>query len=406
MRQIELLSPAGDREKLESVIRFGADAVYFGGKAFNLRARSHNFSLKELAETVEYAHSQGKKAYVTLNILAHDREIRSMPNFIKYLNDLRVDAVIVSDLGVIDLVKENSDIDIHISTQSSITNWRAVKVMKQLGAKRVILAREASLHDIRAIRENVPDMELEVFVHGAMCMAYSGRCQLSHYLVERDGNRGACTNTCRWKYHLMEEKRPGEFFPVYEDETGSYLFNSKDLCAIEILDKILDAGVVSLKIEGRMKSALYGATVTGVYRKAIDSYLSGKYEHKAEWLEELQAVSNRGFTQGFFLGGKHADHNNRKGGYTQTHEFVGRVASTANDGSAIVDVRGKVSAGDEVEILTPASGVRRLTMPMMEHLDTATVLKIGHPGTAVKALFDCPVEVGDLLRKRVSIGTK
>jgi len=248
MSQIELLSPAGNMEKLKTVLRYGADAVYMGGKAFNLRAGSSNFSIDDLRAGVEYTHSVGKKVYVTLNIIAHNRDIKALPNFIKNLEQMGVDAVIVADIGIMSLVQENSNLPIHVSTQASTANWATAKQFHKLGAKRVILARELSLDEIKGIKDKVPDLELEVFVHGAMCMTYSGRCTMSSYMSSRDSNHGMCANSCRWKYALVEEKRPGQYFPVYEDETGNYLYNSKDLCTIDFLDKIVDAGITSLKI--------------------------------------------------------------------------------------------------------------------------------------------------------------
>ena len=265
MASAELLAPAGDMEKLKTVFHYGADAVYLGGKAFNLRAQSHNFSKESLKDAVNYAHAIGKKVYVTLNIIAHEKEIKALPGFVRYLEEIGVDAVIVADLGVLDVVAEESNLPIHISTQASTTNWRSIKMWKKLGAKRVVLARECTISEIKKIKDQVPEMEIEVFVHGAMCMAYSGRCMISQYMTERDGNRGACANACRWKYSVVEEKRPGEHYPVYEDDTGSYLYNSKDLCTIDFIDQLLDAGVDGLKIEGRMKTIFYAASATWKY---------------------------------------------------------------------------------------------------------------------------------------------
>ncbi len=253
MKRAELLAPAGNMEKLKMAFHYGADAVFLGGKMFNLRAGSHNFTDEELKEAVEYAHSMGKRVYVTLNIIPHNNELELLPDYVKYLEEIKVDGVIVADLGVFQVVRENTDLNISVSTQASNTNWRSVKMWKDLGAKRVVLAREISLDNIAEIRAKVPDIELEVFVHGAMCMSISGRCLLSNYMTGRDANRGDCAQSCRWKYNLVEETRPNEYMPVYEDERGTYIFNSKDLCTIDIIDKILDLGVDSLKIEGRMK---------------------------------------------------------------------------------------------------------------------------------------------------------
>ena len=275
MKQIELLAPAGDMEKLHTVLRYGADAVFLGGMQFNLRAGSQNFTEQEMAEALSYAHERGKRVYITLNSLARGADLEAMPEVIAYLTRLQVDALIVSDLGVLNLARRLTDIPIHISTQASVLNHESIAVLKGLGASRIILARELSLDEISYIRERAQDIELEVFIHGAMCMSYSGRCHISSYLAGRDSNRGACTNPCRWRYALVEEKRPGVYFPVEEDASGSYIFNSRDLCTVEFLDKVIATGVDSLKIEGRGKGLLYGATTTRVYRAAIDACRGG-----------------------------------------------------------------------------------------------------------------------------------
>ncbi len=277
MKKVELLAPAGNMEKLQMAFHYGADAVFLGGKMFNLRAGSTNFEDDELREAVTYAHGLGKRVYVTLNIIAHNNELELLGDYVKILEEIGVDGVIVADLGVFQVVKENSNLPISVSTQASNTNWRSVKMWKELGAKRVVLAREISLEDLAEIRFKVPDIEIEVFIHGAMCIAISGRCLLSNYMTGRDANRGDCAQACRWKYKLVEEKRPDEEFPIYQDEHGTHIFNSKDLCSIEIIDKILDIGVDSLKIEGRMKGIYYVANAVKTYREALDSYYSGNY---------------------------------------------------------------------------------------------------------------------------------
>jgi U32 family peptidase len=384
MQKIELLSPAGDMEKLRTVIHYGADAVYLGGKAFNLRAASNNFSRDELSEAVEYAHQFGKRVYVTLNILAHNKEIAALPQFVKHLESIGVDGVIVADLGVFSVVRENSSLPIHISTQASSTNWQTVKMWQTMGAKRVVLARECTLKEIKEIRDRVPDIELEVFVHGAMCMAYSGRCMISQYMTERDGNRGACANACRWKYSVMEETRPGEYFPVYEDETGSYLYNSKDLCTIEFIEQILAAGVNGLKIEGRMKTVFYGGSVTRVYRDALDSYLSGSYQYQPEWLESLKCVSNRGYTSGFFLGKLDKNSQNFEGGYERTKEFVGTVLEILPEGKVLLDIRGRrIQSGELLEVVLRSGAPRSFVMPEMRHPETLEIKQLAQPGQRV-----------------------
>ncbi|MGB4457354.1 MAG: peptidase U32 family protein, partial [Defluviitoga tunisiensis] len=298
MKKVELLSPAGDMEKLKTVYHYGADAAYIGGKILNLRAFSKNFDNFEIETAVKLAHDFDKKIFVTLNAFPNNYELELLPDYIQYLESLKVDSIIVSDLGVFNLVKQYSDIPITISTQANNMNWASVKMWKELGAKRVILARELSLREINEIRQKVTDIELEVFIHGAMCISISGRCLLSNYLTARDANRGECTQPCRWKYYLMEEKRPGEYFQVFEDERGSYIMNSKDLCTIEFLDKIIETGVDSLKIEGRMKSSYYAGITTKIYREAIDSYFEGTYSEDKikEWKNELKNVSHRPYT--------------------------------------------------------------------------------------------------------------
>lgn len=302
MKKVELLAPVGNMEKFKMAIHYGADAVFLGGKMFNLRAGSSNFSDEELEEAVTYAHDLGKKVYVTLNIIPHNDELDLLPDYVKFLEKIGIDGVIVADLGVFQIVKENTNLRISVSTQASNTNWRSVQMWRDLGAKRVVLAREISLDNIAEIRAKVPDIELEVFIHGAMCMSISGRCLLSNYMTGRDANRGDCAQSCRWKYSLVEETRPGEYMPVFEDDHGTYIFNSKDLCTIEFIDKILDIGVDSLKIEGRMKGIYYVANCVKVYRDAIDSYYSGNYKFNPKWLEELESVSHRSYTDGFYMG--------------------------------------------------------------------------------------------------------
>ncbi|MGB0404697.1 MAG: peptidase U32 family protein, partial [Fusobacterium sp.] len=291
MKKVELLAPAGNYEKMEMAFHYGADAVFLGGKIFNLRAGSHNFSDEELEKTANYAHSLGKKVYVTLNIIPHNEDLDILPEYVRFLDKIGVDGVIVADLGVFQIVKENSNIPISVSTQASNTNWRSVKIWKDMGAKRVVLAREISLENIKEIRAKVSDIELEVFIHGAMCMSISGRCLLSNYLTGRDANRGDCAQPCRWRYSLMEEKRPGQYMPVFEDEHGTFIFSSKDLCTIDMIDQILDAGVDSLKIEGRMKGIYYVANVVKAYREAVDKYYAGEFAFDEKWLRELESTS-------------------------------------------------------------------------------------------------------------------
>ena len=399
MQRVELISPAGGIDKLRVAYRYGADAVYLGGKSFNLRAKSSNFSFAELEKAVSYAHSQHKKVFITLNILAHDRELRPLPNFIRKLDELKVDAVIVADLGVLELVRENSQLPVHVSTQASVTNWRSARMWQKLGAKRCVLARELSLTEIRKIKNQVPELELEVFVHGAMCMTYSGRCNLSSYFSERDGNRGVCSNTCRWKYHLVEEKRPNEYYLVYEDDTGSYIYNSKDLCTIEFIDKILDAGVTGLKIEGRMKSLLYCALTTKIYRAAVDSYMSGNFKFNPAWLQQLQTFSHRGYTAGFYHGKLDGDFQNRNGGYTSTHKYVGFVQEQAEQHTYHAAIHEKISIGDELEIICPDDpNPKTFTLEEMRDLRADNALTTAQPNMQVALKIPFPCAEYDLLR--------
>ena len=403
-RNIELLAPAGNMEKLKTVIHYGADAVFLGGKAFNLRAASHNFGKEELIASVQYAHSLSKKVYVALNIIAHNREISALPQYIKFLEEAGVDAVIVADLGVMGLVKEHSNLPIHISTQSSTANWKAVEMLKQMGAKRVVLAREVTLVEIAEIKKRVPDIELEVFVHGSMCMAYSGRCMISQYMTSRDGNRGACSNACRYKYNVMEEKRPGEYFPVYEDESGSYLYNSKDLCTIEFIEKLLDAGVDGLKIEGRMKTVFYGASVTKTYREALDSYLSGDYQFNPQWIKDLEAVSHRGYTSGFYLGALDRQSQNFTGEMLRSKDLVATVISSDHQGT-VLDIRGRqVKPGMDVELLTPTS-LKKFVMPEMRRADNGQLLQVANPGIKIRIKSDLSFSPYEIIQFGVEAGT-
>jgi putative protease len=388
MAKVELLSPAGSMLKLKTAFHYGADAVYLGGKTFNLRAQSSNFSKAALKEAVEYAHGLGKKVYCALNIIAHNREIKALPSFLKYLEEVGIDAVIVADLGVLELVQEVSNIPIHISTQSSSTNWRSVKMWRKLGVKRVVLAREVSIDDMKRIKDEVPDMELEVFVHGSMCMTYSGRCQLSSYFAERDGNRGVCANTCRWKFALVEEKRPGEYFPVYEDDQGSHIYNSKDLCTIEFLDKIIDAGVDGLKIEGRMKSLMYAATTAKIYRQGIDSYFSeGGFRYDPQWRTELETFTHRGYTSGFYLGQLDKYSEARRGGYTATHKIVGNIEDILPDQGYVLNVLNKLAKGSVVEVIQPKETNTQAVVAGMYRLDNGKELDLAQPNDKIRIHF-------------------
>ncbi|WP_286033544.1 peptidase U32 family protein [Fusobacterium necrogenes] len=406
MKKVELLAPVGNMEKFKMALHYGADAVFLGGKMFNLRAGSNNLSDEELEYAVNYAHERGKKVYLTLNVIPHNQELDLLPDYIKFLDKIGIDGVIVADLGVFQIVKENSNIPISVSTQASNTNWRSVKMWKDLGAKRVVLAREISLDNIAEIRAKVPDIELEVFVHGAMCMAISGRCLLSNYMTSRDANRGDCSQACRWKYNLVEETRPGEYMPVYEDEHGTYIFNSKDLCTIEIIDKILDLGVDSLKIEGRMKGIYYVANAVKVYRDAIDSYYSGNYKYNPKWLEELESTSNRGYTKGFYLekAGVESQNYNDRNSYSQTHQLVAKVEKRLSDNEYILAIRNKLLVGEKLEVVSPGISVREIVLPKMILINKdreVGEVEAANPNSFVKIKLNERLDELDMLRKKI-----
>jgi len=355
----ELLVPASCLEVLHTAVVYGADAVYIGGEAFGLRAKAKNFSMEEMAEGIQFAHTHGVKVYVTANILAHNDDLEQARAYFKELQEIKPDALIISDPGMFMMAKEICpEIDIHISTQANNTNYQTYLFWWQQGAKRVVSARELSLTEIREIRERIPsEMEIESFVHGAMCISYSGRCLLSNYFTGRDANKGACTHPCRWKYAVVEETRPGEYLPVYENERGTYIFNSKDLCMIEHIPEIVAAGIDSLKIEGRMKTALYVACVARTYRKAIDDYFASpqKYHENMEWYKaEVAKSTHRQFTTGFYFG-KPDEHTQIYDSSTYVNEYVylGMVEAVDARGYARFEQRNKFCVGDTIELMKP-----------------------------------------------------
>ena len=352
---IELLAPAGNLEKLKFAFEYGADAVYLGGKQFSLRNLSGNFSIDEIKAAKDIALKKNKKIYVTINIYPYNEDMEGISSFLEDLKDISPDAFIVSDPGVLLLAKEISpEIPIHLSTQANTTNYFSVKFWEQWGVKRVNLARELSLADMAIIRKNNVDTELEVFIHGAMCMSMSGRCLLSNFLTTRPSNKGECTHPCRWEYFITEKNREGEFFPVVEDNRGVYILNSKDLCGIRFLPQLISMGINSLKIEGRMKSIYYLSNVLRVYRKAIDSYYSSpeKFSIRDAWLNELNAVSNRGYTEGFFLKRNITDMENfSSSGYIRNYKFVG-IVKDVNDDFLIIEARNKIFKDEKGEIIT------------------------------------------------------
>ena len=359
MKRPELLAPAGNLEKLKIAIIYGADAVYLGGENFGLRAGAKNFTLKALAEGINFAHERGKRIYLTLNIIAHNEDLVGLPEYVRQLKKLHLDGLIISDPGILSIVKEIlPEMEIHLSTQANTTNYASVNFWYQQGVKRIILARELSLVEIKQIIEKAPDdMKVETFVHGAMCISYSGRCLLSNYMAGRDANRGDCAHSCRWKYSLMEEKRPGEYFPVYEDKKGTYFFNSKDLCMLEHVPLLIDTGISALKIEGRMKSAYYVANVVKAYRHAIDNYLSNAegYSFDKKWLEEVKKASHRTFTNGFYFNKPSGDEQRYdSSAYIKTYDFIGLILDYDKKSKmAIMEQKNRVFTGDEIEIFGP-----------------------------------------------------
>ena len=354
----EVLAPVGDFERLTYAVNYGADAVYLGGTAFGMRASSANFDFDAMKKAVEYAHARDVKVYLTCNTLPLNNEVEELADYLRNAQTAGVDAVIVADIGVLMEAKRViPDVDVHISTQTGIVNYLTANELYKLGAKRVVLARELPLDDIRRIRDKTPpELEIETFVHGAMCMSFSGRCLLSNYLVGRDANRGECAQPCRWGYHLVEEKRPGQYFPIFEDEKGSYILNAKDMCMIEHIDKVIDAGVTSLKIEGRAKSFYYVAVVTNAYRQAVDLYKKDPKNFKLpSWLEEeTRKVSHRQYSTGFYFGRPEQGQYYENGGYVRQWDVVAVVDKTEGDVLSC-EQRNKFSVGEEVEILCPST---------------------------------------------------
>ena len=366
MRKIELLCPASSLEVLKIAVIYGADAVYLGGNKFGLRAYAVNFSIAEIKEATKFAHNLGKKVYVTVNIFAHNEDINELSEYLLSLEEAGVDALLISDLGVWNIARKVvPSMSLHVSTQANTCNWAAVEAWKNLGAERVVLARELSIAEISEIDKKC-DVELEVFVHGAMCISYSGRCYLSSYLTGRDGNRGECAQVCRWNYKLVEQNRPDQEFPIEEDERGTYIMNSKDLCLLDLIPELTEAGVDSLKIEGRMKSVHYVATVVSVYRKAIDAWYSNPEEFviKSEWKDELEKVSHRPYFYGFAV--NKPDENGQiytTSSYEQTRDFVGIVINYDKEtDTAYIEQRNKMVAGENLEVLMPDGTLLEITL--------------------------------------------
>lgn len=399
----ELLAPAGDLERLRTALRFGADAVYAGGPMLQLRAGSVGFTMDNLTTAAREAHALGKKLYVTVNAFANNREIEMLPDYAQALAAAGADAVIVSDLGAIAAIRRAAPaLAVHVSTQANCLNYAAAQVYADMGATRVVLGREMLLDEIARLRAHTPPaLELEAFVHGAMCMAYSGRCMISAYLTGRSANRGACAQSCRWTYHLMEEKRPGQFFPVEEDDRGTTILSSLDLNCLSFLDQIMDAGVTSFKIEGRMKTPYYVATVVNAYRRRIDAILDGTAspEHTALLERELNAASHRPYSSGFYFGElKH--HAPDEGAYLQDCTFVGVVRESLPGGRILFEVRNKICAGDRVEILSPDSLGLSFVAGNIRTVDGTPESAAARPSELYE--MDCgqPAAPGDLLRIR------
>ncbi len=404
--KLELLAPAGDMEKLKTAVRFGADAVYFGGEMFSLRAGAGNFTVPEIEEAMEWLHANNAKGYMTINIYPHNDDILPLKDYIGKIKHIPVDAFLVSDPGVMGLIREQiPGAEIHLSTQANTTNYLTARFWASQGVKRIVCAREMSLEEIKVMRAELPDdIEIESFIHGAMCISYSGRCLLSNFMAGRDANRGACTHPCRWKYALVEEQRPGQYYPVEEDGYGSYILNSRDLCMIDHIPDLAEAGVYSLKIEGRMKSMYYVATVVTAYRAAIDAYLSDpeNYVFNTKYYDELCKASHREFTHGFYYNKPtDKDQNYLTSDYTRDYSFIGLVRETDDTtGLTTVEQRNKFSVGDTVEIFGPYTLYYEETIREMYDEEGNPVESAPHPQQILRIRFERIPEEGFILRKK------
>lgn len=406
MEKIELLAPAGDLEKLKTAIDYGADAVYFGGEVFSLRAGAGNFSKEEMLEGIKYVHDHGKKCHLTLNIFPHNYDIDALEKYLHEIKNFGIDAFIVSDPGTIMMVKEIiPNAEIHLSTQANLTNYKTAEFWAKQGVKRVVMARELSLDEMITMREKIPaELDTEAFIQGAMCISYSGRCLLSNFMIQRDANKGECAHPCRWKYKIIEEQRPGEEYPIEEDERGTYIMNSKDLCMIEHIPDIVKAGISSAKIEGRMKSAFYVATVVGVYRKAIDKYYEDpeNYQFDPAWLTELKKVSHRDFTTGFYYGkADNEAQNYETSAYTRDYDFIGKVLDFDEDTMvATVEQRNKMVLGDDIEVFGPYTDFWEQKLDYLKDEDGNDLESAPHPQQILKIKMAHPVSKNFMLRKR------
>ncbi len=406
MNKPELLAPGGSLEKLKIAILYGADAVYVGGESFSLRVAAENFSLEEMKEGLSFAHARGKKVYLTANILPHNKDIKEFEEYIKEIDPLGFDAVLVADPGMLEIVKQNApELPIHISTQANNVNYKSAEFWYNQGAKRVVLAREMSMEEIREIRENTPkELELEAFVHGAMCVSYSGRCLLSNYLTSRDANMGACAHPCRWNYSLMEETRPGEYMPVFENERGTFIFNSKDLCMIEHIPEIVKSGITSLKLEGRVKTSYYLATIVKAYREEIDRYFEDpeNYTFNKSQIDEICKVSHRPYSTGFYFGKPNEESQvYTSSSYIRDYDLIGIVTDYDEETKfATVSQRNRFFVGDEIEIMQPGKPFFTQKITYMENEKGESIDVAPHAQMILKIRFDEPVVKDAMLRKK------
>lgn len=395
MNKPELLIPAGSLENLEVAVLYGADAVYIGGQHFGLRAKAKNFSMEQMKEGIEFAHKHNVKVYVTANIIAHNEDIDKVYDYFEEIKEIKPDGMIIADPGILTIAQEMlPDMELHLSTQANNTNYRSVNFWHNIGVKRVVVARELSFKEIKQIKENSPDtLDIEAFVHGAMCISYSGRCLLSNYMAGRDANKGECTHPCRWQYHLVEETRPNEYMPVYENQRGTYVYNSKDLCMLEYVSELIDAGVNSFKIEGRMKTQLYVATVTRTYRKAIDDFYEDENKYKnniPHYLEEIKKCTHRKFTTGFYF--NRPDENEQiynSNTYIRSYTFVGKVIEYDVDNHIVtIQQRNKFCVGDEIEFMATDGENYVTTVKEMWNEEGNLVESAPHPKQVIKFKID------------------
>ncbi len=404
----ELLLPAGSLEVLKIAVNYGADAVYIGGGMYGLRAKARNFSMEEMEQGIAYAHAHGVRVYVTANITAHNRDLAGVGAYFGELKELRPDALIISDPGVFELAKELlPETELHISTQANNVNYMTFRFWHRLGAKRVVSARELSLEEIGELRRNIPgDLEIETFVHGAMCISYSGRCLLSNYFTGRDANLGACTHPCRWKYYIMEETRPGEYLPVFENERGTYIFNSRDLCMIEHIPELVAAGIDSFKIEGRMKTALYVAAAARTYRQAIDDYFESEEKYRARlpyYREEVSKCTCRSYTTGFFFGAPGSDAQVYESNeYQKEYTYLGFPLRVTEDGRLYMEQRNKFCVGDTVELMEPRGENRPAKVLAITDEDGNAMESCPHPQQMLYVTLDQKAEPLTVLRRKDS----